>query len=156
MAADLGRQAVYAAEIAAFEGTSFEIVTTIEPLIEQAATIVSAAWWPRGDVPVVAARADAGSSSTRQRGDDRPVVRLARPQMTPATLIHELAHVLAGVGLGHGRVFRRAHVDLAGFSFGAIEAAWLIEAYAAMGLPLGERAWPEPLVRRSAAGPVAL
>jgi hypothetical protein len=76
--------------------------------------------------------------------------------MTPATLIHELAHVLAGVAAGHGPVFRRAHVDLAGFAFGDTEAGWLLDAYAAMGLTTGGRHWPTPPVRRGAGGAVAL
>ena len=37
MTPDLGREAVYAAEIAAFEGTSYEVVTALEQLIELAA-----------------------------------------------------------------------------------------------------------------------
>jgi hypothetical protein len=121
-----------------------------------ASTITSAAWWPRAAVAVVPARADAGSSSTRQRGSERPVVRLATPQMTPATLVHELAHVLAGVALGHGPEFRRAHVDLVGFAFGEAEAQWLLDAYAAMGVTPGKRAWPAPGVRAGTGAPRAL
>jgi hypothetical protein len=75
--------------------------------------------------------------------------------MTPATLVHEFAHVLAGVRQGHDPTFRRAHVDLAGFVFGHTEADWLLDAYAAMRLALGERTWPQPPVRRSAR-PLAL
>lgn len=155
-APDLGREAVYAAEIAAFEGTSYEVVEPLGQLIDLATLITDAGWWPRGPIRVVAARSDAGSSSTRQTGQDRPVVRLAAPQMTPATLVHEFAHVLAGVGVGHGAVFRRAHVDLVGYLFGDVEANWLLDAYAAMGLTPGDRAWPAPPVRGAAGGPVAL
>jgi hypothetical protein len=143
---DTGRAAVYAAEIAAFEGTSYESVVELGELQALATTITSAPWWPCGRVPVVAARADARSSSTRQRADDRPVVRLAAPQMTQATLVHELAHVLAGVGVGHGSAFRRAHVDLVHVAFGNAEARWLVDAYAAMDLAPGERAWPAPSI----------
>ena len=46
MTPDRGRQAVYAAEIAAFEGTSYEVLTSIGPLIDLAATITAADWWP--------------------------------------------------------------------------------------------------------------
>ena len=84
------------------------------------------------------------------------MVRLAAPQMTAATLVHELAHVLAGVEAGHGPTFRRAHVDLVGYCFGDAEAEWLLDAYAAMGLAPGERTWPSPPVRRGAGGPLAL
>ena len=156
MTPDLGREAVYAAEIAAFDGTSYEVVAPIGQLIDLATTITAADWWPRGPIPVVPARADASSSSTRQRGHDRPVVRLAAPQMTPATLLHELAHVLAGVGLGHRSVFRRAHVDLVGYGFGQAEAGWLGDAYRSMDLVLGARAWSAPPVHGVATGPVAL
>jgi hypothetical protein len=153
---DDGRAAVYAAEIAAFEGTSYEALIPFDEITALAAVITAAGWWPHGDVAVVRARADAESSSTRQCGTDRPTVRLAAPQMTPATLVHEFAHVLAGVGSGHGPAFRRAHVDLAGYAFGETEAVWLLDAYAAMRLAPGTRTWQQPSVRDGCAGPVAL
>ena len=156
MTADDGRAAVYAAEIAAFEGTSYETLTDFDELISLARTITSAGWWPRGDIPVVKARRDSGTSSASQRSGDRPTVRLASPQMTPATLVNELAHVLAGVGSGHGPAFRRAHVDLVGYCFGETEAIWLLDAYAAMQLSPGPRAWAQPPVRDGCAGPMAL
>lgn len=156
MSADIGREAVYAAEIAAFEGTSFESVTPLPELLELAALIIDAAWWPHGPVEVVPARADAASSSTRQRSGTAPVVRLAAPQMTPATVVHEFAHVLAGVTHGHDAVFRRAHVDLTGYALGDEPAGWLLDGYAAMGLEPGTRGWAAPPVRRAAGGPVAL
>jgi hypothetical protein len=154
--ADDGRAAVYAAEIAAFEGTSHEALAPFDELVALARVITDAAWWPHGDIAVVRARADAETSSARQRGDSRPTVRLAAPQMTTATLVHEFAHVLAGVGLGHGPTFRRAHVDLAGYALGDTEAVWLLDAYAAMQLAPGQRAWPQPPVRDSWTGPLAL
>ncbi len=153
---DDGRAAVYAAEIAAFEGTSYESVTGLATLVDLASIVVAAEWWPHGQIAVVAARSDASSSSARQRGAAQPVVRLAKPQMTSATLVHELAHVLAGIPAGHGPAFRRAHVDLVGFVFGEAEAGWLLDAYAAMGLEPGVRAWPSPPIRRGTGGPVAL
>jgi len=70
--------------------------------------------------------------------------------------VHEFAHVLAGVGRGHDPTFRRAHVDLAGFVFGAIEARWLLDAYAGMGLAPGDRTWPQPPVRPGVGGPLSL
>ena len=153
---DVGREAVYAAEIAAFDGTSYESVTDFGELVALAESVTTAPWWPQGPVPVVRARVDARSSSTRQRGDARPVIRLATAQMTPATVVHELAHVLAGVAAGHDGSFRRAHVDLAAIAFGESEATWLREAYEAVGLDPGSRTWPEPPARRDAGGAIAL
>lgn len=155
MTADLGREAVYAAEIAAFEGTSYESLVPIAELHALATTVTGSAWWPHGEIEVVAARSDARSSSTRRRGGAQPVVRLAAPQMTVATLVHEFAHVLAGLDAGHGEVFRRAHIDLVGFSFGELQSTWLFDAYDAMGLSAGDRWWPTPAISR-ARGSVAL
>jgi hypothetical protein len=153
---DVGREAVYAAEIAAFEGTCHETLVEFESLVVLARTVIEAPWWPCGEIAIVRARRDAGSSSARQRGSGNPVVRLATPQMTAATLLHELAHVLAGLGSGHGGPFRRAHVDLVGYTLGDLEAGWLLDAYAAMGLEPGTRAWPAPPVRGDTAGAIAL
>lgn len=156
MTADHGRAAVYAAEIAAFEGTSYESLTPIHQLIDLGRVVTAAAWWPHGDIEIVPARADASSSSARQRGAGRPVVRLAAPQTTPATVLHELAHVLAGLADGHGPVFRRAHVDLVGYAFGEEPATWLVDAYRGMGLDPGSRRWIAPPIRRETGGPLAL
>lgn len=156
MTADRGREAVYAAEIAAFEGTSLESLVAFDEVLALTEVIVGAAWWPRGAIDVVPARSDAASSSTRQRLGGAPVVRLAAPQMTPATVIHEFAHVLAGVDHGHDAVFRRAHVDLVGFVLGDEVAGWLLDAYAAMGLAPGVKSWSAPPLRLAAGGPVAL
>jgi hypothetical protein len=141
---DRGRQAVYAAEIAAFDGTSYERRTDLESLQALARQITGAPWWPRGPIAVMAARADAGSSATYWRSGSSPSIRLAAPQMTPATLTHEMAHALAGVANGHGPAFRRAHTDLARFVFGPEPAGWLVDAYQAMGLSLGDRQWQPP------------
>jgi hypothetical protein len=153
---DIGREAVYAAEIAAFEGTCHETLVDFESLVALARTVTQSGWWPCGEIAIVRARRDAGSSSTRQRGGGDPVVRLAAPQMTAATLLHELAHVLAGLGSGHGGRFRRAHVDLVGDTLGDAEAGWLLDAYAAMGLEPGPRTWPAPPARGDTARAIAL
>lgn len=144
VAADRGRAAVYAAEVAAFDGTSAERVGTIDEMVSLADRVASASWWPRSPVAVVRRRADARSSVTCQAGSEDPVIRLAPPQLTPATVAHELAHVLAGVTHGHDRVFRRAHVDIVGQVIGSHAVGWLDDAYAAYGLDIGERHWPTP------------
>jgi hypothetical protein len=153
---DRGRADVYAAESAAYEGTDLESVVEFGELVELADRVMSEVWWPGGRVPVRRARSDARSSATRHTS--HAVIHLAAPQMTPATLVHELAHVLAGVGAGHGELFRRAHVDLASFAFDSDRGLWLAEAYASAGLPLGTRRWPQPpfVGARVALGPIPL
>jgi hypothetical protein len=125
-------------------------------LLALAQVVTDAAWWPHGSIEVVPARADADSSSTRHRRGGRPVIRLAAPQMTAATVLHEFAHVLAGVTHGHDGVFRRAHVDLVGYALGDGPATWLLDAYSAIELEPGQRAWSVPAIRHAAGGPVAL
>lgn len=147
---DHGRSEVYAAELAAFEGTELEVVEPFEVMSAFAQSLVAGAWWPAGPVVVRRARADARTSTTRTGAARRVAeIRLSGPQCTRATVVHELAHVLAGPGAGHGSAFRRAHVDIATVAFGAERAGWLADAYAASRLSPGARAWPEP----SAGGP---
>lgn len=149
--ADRGREEVYAAELAAYDGTDLEAVVGFDELVALTERLTAASWWPRGPVVLRRARRDASSSSTRRSPSrDDLVVRLADPQRTRATLVHELAHVLAGVEAGHGPVFRRAHVDLAVAAFGTERGGWLADAYAASGLAVGERSWPAPPGRSGA------
>jgi hypothetical protein len=150
-AVDRGRTEVYAAELAAFDGTDIEAAVAFEELVALARHVMSEPWWPCGRVQVRRARSDARSSATRHTA--RPVIHLAAPQMTPATLIHELAHVLAGVDSGHGELFRRAHLDLASVAFGPERGGWLESSYAGAGLALGSRRWPTPF---DAAAPTLL
>jgi hypothetical protein len=149
---------VYAAEQAAFEGTDLETVVGFDELVALADQVMSERWWPRGRVQVRRARSDARSSATRHTS--RTVIHLAAPQMTSATLVHELAHVLAGVEAGHGELFRRAHVDVASFAFGSDRGSWLDAAYTDAGLALGTRRWPQPVAADAAAnsalGPIHL
>jgi hypothetical protein len=153
---DRGRAEVYAAELAAYEGTELETVVPFEELVALAGRVTSAEWWPTGRVPVKRARSDARSSATRH--SSHAVIHVAAPQMTPATLVHELAHVLAGVHAGHGELFRRAHVDIASAAFGVERGGWLAEAYAGAGLSVGDRRWPSPLFAPAPAsvGPIPL
>lgn len=154
---DTGREALYAAELAAFDGTVYEAVVPFAELVELAARVTAAPWWPAGHIEVVHARSDAGSSSTRQRGDARPVVRVASGQATPATVLHELAHVLAGITAGHGPRYRRAYLDLVGFCWGHTAASWLRNEFDGSWLAVGERDWPQPPVAAEpVAGPIAL
>jgi hypothetical protein len=144
VSADLGRAEVYAAELEAFDGTDLEVVVAFDEAAALAARVMSDPWWSAPRVPVLPARSDAHSSSTRARAASQTVIRLAAPQCTAATVVHELAHVLAGVAAGHGPSFRRAHVDIATVAFGADRSAWLLDAYERASLQLGPRAWPPP------------
>lgn len=156
-ATDVGREALYAAELAAFDGTSYEAIAPFDELLDLAGRVTAAPWWPHGHVDVLAARSDAASSSTRQRGSAQPVVRLAAGQSTPATLLHEIAHVLAGVSAGHGPRYRRAYLDVVGFCWGDAAVRWLRAEFDAARLAVGERDWPMPPVASAPRpGPIAL
>jgi hypothetical protein len=147
---DRGRSAVYAAELMAFDGTELESVEPFAVVQAFAEQLLAGPWWSAGPVRVTTARRDARASTTRAGGSGQDAeIRLAGPQCTRSTVVHELAHVLAGPAEGHGPMFRRAHVDVATVALGAERGGWLAEAYAAAGLELGARAWPEP----SAGGP---
>lgn len=141
---DAGREALYAAELAAFDGTSLEAETRLADLVALAEQVTTAPWWPAGPIAVVTARRDARSSSTRQWGSAAPTIRLAAGQLTPVTVVHELAHALAGVSSGHGPLFRRAYLDVAAFALGPEPARWLREQFDIGRLAVGERAWPAP------------
>lgn len=142
---DRGRAEVYEAELAAFDGTELELVETFVAIAAFVHRLITDPWWPAGLVAVRPARGDSRTSSVRvgARHAD-PVMRLASPQCTRATAVHELAHVLAGPATGHGALFRRAHIDIATVAFGAERAGWLDQAYRSAGLDVAVRRWPEP------------
>ena len=145
---DRGREAVYAAEEAAFGGTIHEQPRSLADLQERARTIIDGDWWRQAGgsaVDVVAARSTARSSNARREGQHVAVIRLAANQHDDVTIAHELAHVLAGIGHGHDERFRAAHLDLVALLSGPRAASMLAEAYAAFGLSAGRRAWPAPV-----------
>ena len=84
--------------------------------------------------PLVAARDD------RRRGGRA----LAAGQRDVATLAHELAHALAGVGHGHDARFRAALVDIVVVLAGPGPAAHLADALARFDLAVALRPWPPP------------
>ena len=55
----MSQTALYAAEISAFEGTSYENRVDFSVLERLAGSITGAAFWPHGPIAVVRARADA-------------------------------------------------------------------------------------------------
>jgi hypothetical protein len=144
---DRGREAVYAAEEAAFGGTELDDPRPLVDLRARATTIVEGDWWSRAGGPpvdVLAARVDARSSTAR-RHSRGTVIRLAEPQLDTATMAHELAHVLAGIDHGHDELFRAAHVDVVAVLAGSGAAASLAASYCAFALPLAPRRWPPPV-----------
>jgi len=149
---DAGRAEVYAAELAAFDGTDLEQVRPFDGVAAAIERVIAGGWWPGPAVGVVAARSDAGSSCARQLADGRVQIRVAAPQATWATAAHELAHALAGVAAGHDPSYRRAHLDviadltnrLPGGRRGTVHVDQLANAYAAAELEVGARAWARP------------
>ena len=152
---DVGRAAVYACELTAFDGTDLEDQRSFVEVERMIRSIAESPWWSG---PVVAVRrARAGTMSSVAAGSvgrhDAPIeIRLADGQCTIATAAHELAHALAGVEHGHDDVFRRAYLDVVAMGTnvdpldrrGSIHVDQLGEAFDAAGLALAERRWPPP------------
>ena len=161
MSADVGRAAVYAAELAAFDGTDLEAVVGVDALRRLVDDVVSGEWWPGPDVIVRSMRSDARSSNARCDGGSTTTISIAAPQATVATAVHELAHALAGVAAGHDATYRRAHLDVVAVATnlrrsdgrGDLHVEQLRDAYDAAGLTIGSRTWPAP---PPVGGPIAL
>jgi hypothetical protein len=144
---DRGRAAVAAVEDAAFGGTDADVPVDRDVLHARIADVVEGPWWQACGPPVTvtAPRRSTRSSTARSRLGDLPVeIRLAETQLTVATVAHELGHALAGIGQGHGEMFRCAHIDVVALLCGAEVSQRLAEAYTAFELAVGTRAWPPP------------
>jgi hypothetical protein len=149
---DCGRAEVYAAEVAAFDGTDLELVRSLDEVSSLIAAVVEGPWWPGSPVRVLAARRDAASSSARERADASTVIRLAAGQTTIATAAHELAHALAGPAEGHSPIFLAAYLDVVAVVTNLdsrdrrhrLHVDQLRDALVAAGLATGPRAWPPP------------
>jgi hypothetical protein len=151
---DRGRAAVAAAEEIAFGGTTLDETLDRRRAEQILASVVEGPWWrscatsgsgrcPGITVRLVAPRADALSSSARDRGD-AVELRFADGQLTAGTVAHELAHALAGVARGHDATFRAAYVDVVAVLDGAAGAAALRVAFERVDIAAGERRWPPP------------
>lgn len=148
---DRDRSALYAAEIAAFDGTDLERTTTLEIVLAAIAAVCDSPWWPGPPVKVRAARSDAVTSTTRCTGD-ATTISIAAAQATIATAAHELGHVLAGVDHGHDARFRAAYLDVVAVITnvdpidrrGTLHVEQLAEAFARFGLAVAVRDWPAP------------
>jgi hypothetical protein len=144
---DRGTAAVAAVEEAVFGGTDADVAVGREALHARVAEVVAGPWWQASGPPVTVTtpRRSTRSSTARSRLGQLPVeIRLADPQLTLATVAHELAHALAGVEHGHDETFRAAHVDVAALLAGAGAAQRLAAAYAAFDLAVAARAWARP------------
>ena len=152
MSPDCGRTEVYAAEIAAFDGTDLESVMAFEEVAAVIGAVTGGAWWPAGPVRVVAARRDARSSSAQRLEGSTTVIRLSAEQSTIATAAHELAHALAGPAAGHSPVFLAAYLDVVAVITNRdspdrrydLHVGQLRRALDAAGLVVGRRQWPAP------------
>ncbi|MEO1059565.1 MAG: hypothetical protein AAFY28_21895 [Actinomycetota bacterium] len=155
MTIDRERTATYAAEDDAFEGTDLADRARLADLADLAERVVTDPWWPGPPVVVRAARADSSTSSARcgaEHGGDVEI-RLASTGCTVATLVHELAHAVAGPGRGHDEVFRRATLDVLAVTTnvdltsrrGDRHVVALHAAFDAHSLAVGERSWPDPV-----------
>jgi hypothetical protein len=163
---DNERTALYAAELAAFDGTDLEIELGYDAVVRRILTVTAGEWWAGPSIEVRRARADARASSTRCTVDAADgvtaIIRLAHEQTTVATAAHELAHALAGVAAGHGPVFRRAYIDVVAVITNLdstdrrrdVHTDQLAEAFAARNLKVGNRQWAAPPVE--GVGPIAL
>lgn len=156
---DVDRAELYAAELAAFDGTDLEQQRPFDEIAAIIRAVVdTSGWWPGGPVDVRPGRSDARSSSTRCDAGDgagggaAAVVRLAEAQCTVATAAHELAHAVAGTGRGHDPIFRRAYLDVVAVMTNLdttdrrhdLHVGQLTDAFAAFDLPVGSRTWPAP------------
>ncbi len=146
-------EAVYAAELAAFDGTDLEDVVDFEQLCASMTAVMGGDWWTGPSVEVRAARSDASTSRCiKSGGGDRTEIRLARPQTTVATAAHELAHALAGAGAGHGPLFRAAYLDVVAVITNIdttdrrhdLHVDQLATAFSSSGLAVARRRWPPP------------
>lgn len=155
---------MYAAELAAFDGTDLEDLQSFDVVAAVIGDVVTGPWWPGPHVEVARTRRDAHTSSTRCASEvaadvcnpSAPTaaiqIRLAPDQCTIATAAHELAHALAGVVAGHGPRFRRAYLDVVGVITNLssldrrhdLHVRQLTRAFAVADLAIGERGWPEP------------
>jgi hypothetical protein len=162
---DTDRSGVYAAELAAFDGTDLETVVEFDALRRRVSSVTAGEWWTGPGVDVRRARVDAHSSSARcgaSASDDTVVIRLAAGQVTLATAAHELAHALAGPARGHGAEFRRAYLDVIAVITNVdpfdrrrtLHVDQLTAAFDSFGLHIGDRWWRAP--PEAASGAIAL
>lgn len=150
MVRDSDRARVYRAEEEAFEHTLYTEPLGPGLLLQLARALFAHPWWNNvcGIAPsVVPTRADSRSSLAVNEADT-PTIRVAPGHDHAHMLAHEAAHILAWRyhpdSAGHGREFRRSHLDVARMVNGSAAEADLIRAYAKGNLPVATRSWVGP------------
>ena len=143
---DGDRQRVYDAEDAAFVDTSYADRLGERGCRWLLERLVCSPWWAAGGwgVPELRAARSDSTRSTAVVADGRAELRMGPGMDQAAVLSHELAHLVATPGAGHGPLFRVAHRDVAAVLLGGHGAARLAERYARAGLSEATRACPAP------------
>jgi hypothetical protein len=143
---DTDRQRVYDAEDAAFVDTSYADQVGERGCRWLVERLAATPWWASagGAVPVLRAARIDSTRSTTVVAEGRIELRIGPGMDQPHVLSHELAHLLADPGAGHGPLFRAAHVDVASVLLGGHGADRLAARYGRAGLPLAVRRWPAP------------
>lgn len=141
---DSERSRCYAAEDAAFGGTTLTTDLDHRSVVALVASVTHQRWWRQLEVPdpvVTTARADARRSSA-----DGTTIRIAPGGRQALTVVHELAHHLT-IGLahpdpGHGPWFRAAELELVGLVAGERSRGHLTDAFATHRLTVAS--WDRP------------
>lgn len=145
--------AVAAAEAAAFGGTGFDAPISRVELQRAFDSLIAQEWWSAcfaGAPPSLTLVTPPARTltSTARRREGSFEIRVADGQLSRATLAHELAHVLAGLGTRHDALFRRAYVDVASVVGDVVTGEWLAAAFDEVALALAWRRWPAPWTAR--------
>ena len=143
---DVDRRRVYDAEDAAFLDTTYADRIGERGCRWLVDRLVATPWWQAAGAPVPqvrAARIDSARSTTVVRSGGAEL-RIGPGMDLAHVLSHELAHLLATPGAGHGPLYRAAHVDVATVLLGRHGANRLAERYARAGLALAPNRWPAP------------
>ncbi len=139
------RRQVYDAEDAAFLDTSYADRLGERGCRWLVDRLAATPWWAAAGPPPIlrAARSDSARSTTVVAGAQAEV-RIGPGMDQAHVLSHELAHLVASPGAGHGPLFRAAHLDVARVVLGGHGADRLADSYGRAGLGVDARTWPPP------------
>jgi hypothetical protein len=148
---DRDRQRVYDAEEAAFGGTTMDDRLgwdDVEVLVD---AVVADAWW--ASIALPAPRLQRSRADARTSCSDGVVIRICTEGQTALTVVHELAHHVAGHlawpdGVGeptpHGDRFRATALRVATVVSGSSGSDALERSWHSHRLSVADWAWPEP------------